>query len=299
MRWQRFGGAALTAAAIVGGVVIFEAQPLAQQPPVPPPPTTQPPATQPPAGQQPPTTSPANPDDPFAGRGAAGGRGRGTPPPPPPAPPAVMPAPVKPIVSASAPSPDPRVGLKPGYWDAAQAAWNLRMVSTTPSGEKFRGVTNSDLAFTGKYVVQGNYNGFQVFDVTNPAKPVAVLDYVCPASQSDVSVYGNLLFVSGEGQTGRIDCGIQGVPEPVSPDRLRGIRVFDISDIKNPKSVANVQTCRGSHTHTVVTDPRDKENVYIYISGSSRVRSGEELAGCKDGPIDDPEGARFRLEDPR
>ena len=207
-----------------------------------------------------------------------------------------MPAPVKPIVSASAPTPDPRVGLKPGYWDAAQAAWNLRMVSTTPSGEKFRGVTNSDLAFTGKYVVQGNYNGFQVFDVTNPAKPVAVLDYVCPASQSDVSVYGNLLFVSGEGQTGRIDCGIQGVPEPVSPDRLRGIRVFDISDIKNPKSVANVQTCRGSHTHTVVTDPRDKENVYIYISGSSRVRSGEELAGCKDGPIDDPEGARFRLE---
>jgi hypothetical protein len=203
---------------------------------------------------------------------------------------------VKPIVSATAPTPDPRVGLKPGYWDAAQAAWNLRMVSTTPSPEKFRGVTNSDLAFTGKYVVQGNYNGFQVFDITDPAKPMPVLTYVCPASQSDVSVYKNLLFVSGEGQTGRIDCGIQGVPEPVSPDRLRGIRVFDISDINNPKSVANVQTCRGSHTHTVVTDPKDNENVYIYISGSSRVRSGEELAGCKDGPIDDPDTARFRLE---
>jgi hypothetical protein len=170
------------------------------------------------------------------------------------------------------------------------------MVSTTPSPEKFRGVTNSDLAFTGKYVVQGNYNGFQVFDITDPAKPMPVLTYVCPASQSDVSVYKNLLFVSGEGQTGRIDCGIQGVPEPVSPDRLRGIRVFDISDINNPKSVANVQTCRGSHTHTVVTDPKDNENVYIYISGSSRVRSGEELAGCKDGPIDDPDTARFRLE---
>ena len=99
-----------------------------------------------------------------------------------------------------------------------------------------------------------------------------------------MSVYKNLLFVSGEGQTGRIDCGIQGVPEPVSKERLRGIRVFDISDIENPKSVANVQTCRGSHTHTVVTDPNDKENVYIYVSGSAGVRSADELPGCKDGP---------------
>jgi hypothetical protein len=207
-----------------------------------------------------------------------------------------MPAPVKPIVSATKPTPDPRVGLAPGRWDAAQAAWNLRLVSTTPPAEKFLGVTNSDLAFTGKYVVQGNYNGFQVFDVSNPVKPTPVLTYVCPASQSDVSVYNNLLFVSGEGQTGRVDCGIQGVPEPVSKDRLRGIRVFDISDIAHPKYVTNVQTCRGSHTHTVVTDPKDKSNVYIYVSGSSRVRSAEELPGCKDGPIDDPESARFRLE---
>ena len=164
------------------------------------------------------------------------------------------------------------------------------------AGEKFLGVTNSDLAFTGKYAIQGNYNGFQVFDITNPDKPVPVLTYVCPASQSDVSVYKNLLFVSGEGQTGRVDCGIQGVPEPVSKDRLRGIRIFDISDIANPKYVTNVQTCRGSHTHTVVTDPHDKDNVYIYVSGSARVRSAEELPGCKDGPIDDPNTARFRLE---
>jgi hypothetical protein len=207
-----------------------------------------------------------------------------------------MPTPVTPIVSATKPSPDPRVGLAAGRWDAAQAAWNLRLVSTTPPAEKFLGVTNSDLAFTGKYVVQGNYNGFQVFDVSNPLKPTPVLTYVCPASQSDVSVYKSLLFVSGEGQTGRVDCGIQGVPEPVSKDRLRGIRVFDIADIAHPKYVANVQTCRGSHTHTVVTDPKDKENVYIYVSGSSRVRAAEELSGCKDGPIDDPESARFRLE---
>jgi hypothetical protein len=207
-----------------------------------------------------------------------------------------MPAPVTPVVSALAPSPDPRVGLSPGYWDAGQAAWNLELVSTTPPSEKFLGVTNSDLAFTGKYTIQGNYNGFQVFDISDPAKPALVLTYLCPASQSDVSVYKNLLFVSGEGQTGRVDCGIQGVPEPVSRERLRGIRIFDISDIANPKYLANVQTCRGSHTHTVVTDPHDTANIYIYVSGSARVRSADELPGCADGPIDDPNTARFRLE---
>jgi len=207
-----------------------------------------------------------------------------------------MPPPVKPIVSATPPSPDPRVGLAPGRWDAAQAAWNVRLVSATPPWEKFLGVTSSDLAFTGKYVVQGNYNGFEIFDVSNAAKPKIVLTYLCPASQSDVSVYKNLLFVSGEGQTGRLDCGIQGVPEPVSKDRLRGIRVFDISNINKPKYVTNVQTCRGSHTHTVVTQPGDKDNVYIYVSGSAGVRSAEELPGCKDAPVDDPDSARFRLE---
>ena len=207
-----------------------------------------------------------------------------------------MPEPVRPIVSATPPSPDPRVGLSPGRWDAAQAAWNIRLVSTTPPDAKFLGVTSSDLAFTGKYAIQGNYNGFQIFDISNPSKPTLALTYLCPASQSDVSVYKNLLFVSGEGQTGRLDCGIQGVPEPVSKDRLRGIRMFDISNMASPKYIANVQTCRGSHTHTVVTDPRDKENVYIYVSGSAGVRSAEELPGCKDGPIDDPDTSRFRLE---
>jgi hypothetical protein len=226
------------------------------------------------------------------GRGGRGGRGN----PPPPPVPAVMPAPVRPIVSMTAPSPDPRVGLRPGYWDAAQAAWNIRLVSTTPPAEGFLGVTNSDLAFKDNYVIQGNYNGFQIFDVSNPAKPVLVKAYLCPASQSDVSVYKNLLFVSGEGLTGRLDCGTQGVPEPVSPDRLRGIRIFDISDIRDPKYVANVQTCRGSHTHTVVSDPQDPESVYIYVSGSSRVRSPEELPGCLDAPQDDPNTARFRIE---
>jgi hypothetical protein len=120
---------------------------------------------------------------------------------------------------------------------------------------------------------------------------------VCPASQSDVSVYKNLLFVSGEGLTGRLDCGTQGVQDTVSTDRLRGLRIFDISDIRNPRNVGNVQTCRGSHTHTVLVDPKDPENVYVYISGSAGVRSPNELPGCvRATPQEDPNSALFRIE---
>lgn len=202
-----------------------------------------------------------------------------------------------PDASERAPSPDPRVGLSGGWLDAGEAAWNVRLVSNTLPPEEFIGVTNSDLAFYRNYAIQGNYNGYTVWDISDPENPDVVVTYVCPASQSDVSFYKDLLFVSGEGLGGRLDCGTQGAPEPVSQDRLRGIRIFDASDIANPKYIANVQTCRGSHTHTVVTDPNDDENIYIYVSGSSRVRSEEELPGCIDAPIeDDPNTALFRIE---
>ena len=199
--------------------------------------------------------------------------------------------------STAAPSPDPRVGLHAGMADAGEAAWNLRVVSKTPPSEQFAGNTNSDLAFTGHYVIQGNYNGYQVWDITDPAKPALETAFVCPASQSDVSVYKNLLFVSGEGLSGRLDCGTEGVQDTVSNARLRGLRIFDISDIAHPKNVGNVQTCRGSHTHSVVVDPKDPENVYVYISGSSQVRSPHELAGCSTAlPSEDPNSSLFRIE---
>jgi hypothetical protein len=200
-------------------------------------------------------------------------------------------------MSTVAPNPDPRVGLKAGLMNAGSAAWNLRLVSNTPPPEKFSTAINSDLAFSGHYAIQGNYNGYQVWDITNPAKPVLRIGYFCPASQSDVSVFKNLLFVSGEGTGGRLDCGAQGVHDSVSTERLRGIRIFDISDIANPKYIANVQTCRGSHTHTVVVDPNDPTNVYVYVSGSAGVRSPSELAGCsKLAPDQDPTSALFRIE---
>jgi hypothetical protein len=204
---------------------------------------------------------------------------------------------VAPLSAVTPPSPDPRVGLGAGLFDAEQAIWNLRLVSTTPSPAPFEGVTNSDLSFLGNYALQGNYNGFMVWDISRPASPTLVRGFFCPASQSDVSVYRNLLFVSGEGMGGRLDCGGQGVEEAVSHDRLRGIRIFDISDIQNPVNVGNVQTCRGSHTHSVLVDPEDAENVYIYVSGSSRVRDPEELPGCSGAsPEEDPNSALFRIE---
>ena len=200
-------------------------------------------------------------------------------------------------MSTVPPTPDPRVGLRAGLKDAGEAAWNIRLLSNTPASEKFVGSTNSDLSFFRNYVIQGNYNGFEVWDITRPARPALTIGYLCPASQSDVSVFRNLLFVSGEGRGGRLDCGTQGVHDSVSTDRLRGIRIFDISNIASPKYIANVQTCRGSHTHTVVLDPNDAANVYVYVSGSAPVRSPTEMAGCvKASPDSNPASALFRIE---
>ena len=224
-------------------------------------------------------------------------------------------------MSTTAPVPDRRVGLRGGFTCpppaaaapgatpapapapacheaiAAQASWNVKVISQTPPTGKFLNSTNSDLSFTGPYAIQGNYNGYQVWDISNPAKPALKIGYYCPASQSDVSVYKNLLFVSGEGNSGRLDCSGEGVHDSVSAVRLRGLRIFDITDIANPKYVGNVQTCRGSHTHTVVEDPNDKDNVYVYISGSAGVRSPNELAGCsRMAPDSDANSALFRIE---
>ena len=159
------------------------------------------------------------------------------------------------------PATDPRVGLKAGLYNAGEASSNMRLTATAASPNGFAGITNSDLAFVGNYAIQGNYNGAVIWDVSNPSKPTLVTSYVCPASQNDVSVYRNLMFMSVEANNGRVDCMPGGVPDTVSKQRMRGVRIFDISDIKTPKLVANVQTCRGSHTHTVLEDPKDKDNL--------------------------------------
>ena len=230
---------------------------------------------------------------------------------------------------------DPRVGLKAGMRDAGEAARNMKRISSLPKPEGFfdpsnpagtpipaerdpnlppeprpdpaspaavaqanmLGFANSDLAFSGNHVFMGSFHGFTTYDIERPSKPKLAASVVCPGGQGDVSIHGNLLFMSVEQTRGRLDCGTQGVQTPVSTERFRGVRIFDITDLNKPKQVAAIQTCRGSHTHTLVSDPTDKANLYVYGSGTSGVRSGEELAGCSGlKPDEDPNTALFSID---
>jgi hypothetical protein len=268
---------------------------------------------------------------------------------------AAQPAPPLPPGMTGSNTNDPRYTLKPGMYDAGETALGMKHVAFVKKPNAFQlpasspddpavaamlakmsvhvspkmtkesqlviaqlAFANSDFAFQGNHLFQGNFYGINIYDIVNPAKPALLTSLVCPGGQGDVSVYKNLLFMSVEMPNGRLDCGSQAFPpEPpelpqsapasgekkehpvpvAQKDRFRGVRVFDISDIKNPKQVAAVQTCRGSHTHTLVLDPNDKENVYIYVSGTSFVRRPEELAGCSgETPDKDPNTSLFRIE---
>ena len=186
---------------------------------------------------------------------------------------------------------DPRIGLAPGYFPWSEASSNIELLDNDPRVPPFDanpgnfGFVNSDLAFTGDTAIVGSFNGFQFYDISDPTNPALSSSFVCPGGQGDVSVYGDLLFMSVEETRGRIDCGTQGAPGAVNLERFRGVRIFDISDLSNPVQLPGVQTCRGSHTHSIVTDPDDSENIYIYNSGTSGVRSGLELAGCENAAL--------------
>ena len=262
---------------------------------------------------------------------------------------APQPAPALPPGMTGSDVNDPRAKLTPGLYDAGEAAMGLKHLvlvkkpdafqlgSDNPDDPKVQktigqlgigntskmpkptqlviaqlAFANSDLAFQGNHLFQGNFYGVSIFDISNPANAKLLTSLVCPGGQGDVSVYKNLLFMSVEMPNGRLDCGTQGFPPEPPPaageekkhripvaqkERFRGVRIFDISDIQNPKQVTAVQTCRGSHTHTLVVDPNDKSNVYIYVSGTSFVRQGEELAGCSgEKPDKDPNTALFRID---
>jgi hypothetical protein len=261
---------------------------------------------------------------------------------------AAQPAPALPAGMTGSDANDPRTKLKPGLYDAGEASQGIKHLlllkkpdafqlgASDPDDPKVQKVigqlgvgnliskipkpmqlviaqlafSNSDLAFEGNHLFQGNFYGVNIFDISHPANAALLTTLVCPGGQGDVSAYKNLLFMSVEMPNGRLDCGVGGFPpEPPLPagqkkrppaaqkDRFRGVRVFDISDIRNPKQVAAVQTCRGSHTHTLVVDPNDKDNVYIYVSGTSFVRQPEELAGCSDEKLGkDPNTSLFRID---
>jgi hypothetical protein len=204
------------------------------------------------------------------------------------------------LAAQTYPMRDARSNLKHGRLDAGEAALNMRLVSFTPKAAIFdtaRGLTfiNSDLAFKDKYVYQGNFSGFTIWDVSDPTTPKAVSAISCVTSQGDPSIYGNLLFLSAEGTANRNDCAKGGVENP--KDNMMGVRIYDVSNPAAPRLVKNVQTCKGSHTHTIVPHPKDKNTIYIYVSGGRDARPDSVMAGCKSGTdAADETNSLFRLD---
>ncbi|MDX1500349.1 MAG: DUF305 domain-containing protein [Woeseiaceae bacterium] len=227
-------------------------------------------------------------------------------------------------------SADPRAGLAAGYQDAEQASWNMRLVAALPRPPGFfdpsnpgevpaealpRGkdeeteddeeenrrlpllsFANTDLAFAGDLLAVGSYHGFMLYRLADDGVPVLLSSVVCPGGQGDVSIIGDLLLMSVEQTRARLDCGLQGVSEDVSPERFRGLRIFDISDVRRPVQVGAVQTCRGSHTHSIVSGPDEAGLILVYNSGTAKIRDAEELPGCIDETPGDARTALFRID---
>ena len=232
-------------------------------------------------------------------------------------------------------SSDPRSNLTAGFDNAGQAASNMRLVAALPKPPGFFDPTNpaglpaapqvlpaaqaapgapaappppprqpvprlsfanTDMAFQGDLLAVGSYHGFNLYRIAGEAPPQLVSSVVCPGGQGDVSIVANLLIMSVEQNSGRVDCGSQGINADVSAERFRGIRIFDISNPQAPRQVGQVQTCRGSHTHSVVSGPGEDGNIIVYVSGTSSVRSDQELPGCVGNVPGDERTALFRID---
>ena len=226
-------------------------------------------------------------------------------------------------------STDPRAGLKAGLRDAGEAISNLNLIAALPKPAGFfdpdnpaelapelpkdqqdedndkpeigdrsalLSFSNTDMAFSGDTMVAGSYHGYNIYDIKGEGAPELISSIVCPGGQGDVSIVGDLLIMSVEQTRGRVDCGLEGVSEDVSKDRFRGLRIFNIADLKKPVQVGQVQTCRGSHTHSVVSGPGRDGKIIVYNSGTSSVRDEEELEGCIGDIPGDDRTALFRID---
>jgi len=227
---------------------------------------------------------------------------------------------------------DPRSSLKAGFANAGQAISNLRLVASLPKptgfldpanpaglppekpkakkpkaeaekpadekDERFPllSFANTDMAFSGNLLAVGNYHGFNIYRIDTAGAPQLVSSTICPGGQGDLSIVGNLMIMSVEQRRGRVDCGRQGVSDDVSAERFRGLRIFDISNPALPVQVGQVQTCRGSHTHSVVSGPDKDGSIIVYVSGTSSVRDERELQGCVGEVAGDPRTALFRID---
>ena len=211
-------------------------------------------------------------------------------------------------------SDDPRSGLSPGLYIADEAILNLELIASlkkpsgffdpkNPSAKGSEDLTednsdktteemsrslrrpmlsfaNTDMAFKDDVMVAGSYHGFNIYSLKSDGIPELISSVVCPGGQGDVSIVGNLLIMSVEENRSRIDCGLEGIGSDASPERFRGIRIFDISNLSKPRQVGAVQTCRGSHTHSVVSSSTSENKIIVYNSGTGRVRDNEELSSC-------------------
>jgi uncharacterized protein (DUF305 family) len=232
-------------------------------------------------------------------------------------------------------SDDPRANLAVGLFDAGEAIFNLEMVASLrkpagffdPNNPAERGApeasgdtasdeaaatpidganrdrrypmmsfSNTDMAFRDDVLVAGSYHGFNIYQLQQDGVPQLMSSIVCPGGQGDVSIVGDLLIMSVEETRGRLDCGRQGVAEDVSAERFRGLRIFDISDLASHVQAGAVQTCRGSHTHSVVSGPGDSGIITVYNSGTASVRDEDELAGCVGEVPGDERTALFRID---
>ena len=230
-------------------------------------------------------------------------------------------------------SDDPRSGLTPGLYIADEAIMNLELVTSlkkpigffdpnNPEGKRpedpgkekdedeevsvleasrsllspMLSFSNTDMAFQDDLLVTGSYHGFNMYKIKDDGIPDLISSVVCPGGQGDVSIVGDLLIMSVEQVRGRVDCGREGVGKDASPERFRGIRIFDISDQSRPKQVGIVQTCRGSHTHSVVSGPSADGKIIVYNSGTSSVRDEEELEQCVGNIPGDERTALFRID---
>jgi uncharacterized protein (DUF305 family) len=230
-------------------------------------------------------------------------------------------------------SDDPRSGLAPGLFTANEAILNLEKIVSlrkpvgfydpNDPGEKGKKDTsveidddenvttlelsksfkspilnfaNTDMAFSKDLLVTGSYHGFNIYNILEDGIPELVSSIVCPGGQGDVSIVGNILIMSVEETRSRIDCGLNGVGSDSSLDRFRGIRIFDISNPQNPIQVGAVQTCRGSHTHSVVSGPTQDNKIIVYNSGTAQIRDREELGQCIGEVPGDNRTALFRID---
>ena len=231
-------------------------------------------------------------------------------------------------------SDDPRANLAPGLFDAGVAISNMELIASLkkpvgffdPDNRLEKGLSNeedkdeedeeessiessasdqrrpmlsfdnTDMAFSNDLLIAGSYHGFNIYRLEEDGIPKHITSVVCPGGQGDVSVVGNLLILSVQDTRGRLDCGLEGVsPEP-SEERFRGLRIFDISNPLMPIQVGAVQTCRGSHTHSVVDGATADGKIIVYNSGTSSVRDQEEMGDCFEDIPGDDRTALFRID---